>query len=146
MFAQILKWGERPISAAELLTAGVIKETLLLPLLTKTPNNGRKGPPVFRRWATHKHLQARFIRLALRFGMGVLWGMEGLPFPVFTTRLGLNWALHVPAPLMTQNLIHTIIQYSIMLRLEVVQPIYPYGTSARVSWQQHHVIISGNQK
>lgn len=101
----------------------------------KSPNNGRKGPRVFRRWATHKRLQAVFIRLALRLG-----GVH--PFPVFTSQLSGDEGLRVPTPLMTQNLwgaTNTIIQYSIMPRMEVEQTVHPQvHTCVLATTSSHH--------
>lgn len=99
------------------MTVGVIKENVPVLHLTNTPNNGRKGLQVFRRWATHKLLQARFIRLALRLGWGVNFLFLLLSWAV--TNLFVcqqhKW-LKTCEPQIT-----TIIQYSIIPRMDVVQ-------------------------
>lgn len=117
------------------LTVGVIKETLLLPPLTEAQNNGRKRLRVFRRWTTHKHIQAGFIRLALR----VLAVVGGPSISCFYLPAKQWQGLCVPTLLMTQNLwaaTNAINQYTIQSRMEVVQTHIPGST--RVHWQQHH--------
>lgn len=75
------------------------------------------------------------------------WAWGGVhPFPVFTSQLSVDEGLCVPTPLMTQNLwaaTNTVIQYSIMSKMEVVQPMHPL---VHLYWRQHHLIICGDQK
>lgn len=123
------------------LTVGVIKETLLLLHLTHPPKQWQeKGLQVFRRWATHKRLREGFIRLALRLGGVHL-------FPVFTSQLHSDEGLRVPTPwwLKTWELLLTQ-SFNALLCPEWkwCRPSIP--RSAHVYWQQHHLIISGDQK
>lgn len=70
------------------------------------------------------------------------WGWGVHPFPVFTSQLSGDEGLHVPTPLMTQNLsatTNTIIQCSIMPRMEVVQTMHPWvPTCVLATTSSHH--------